>query len=300
MIQKKIVILGGQGFVGINLSKYFLKYHKKYHLIIIGNKTNFKNIFTKNENKKMTIYNIDIYDIKKLPSKIFKDAIIINTSLMSNISLKYFKKRYFNLCTFLQQNDVSKFILLSSISVYGKRTKTIISEKTKIRPISLYGKRCVLAEKISKKFFKNKLITLRIANIFGKFRFKKGTIEKIIANLLIKSKYDLINSSVKRTYINVETLVRIISVLIDKSLNRNSLFNIANPKYVFNFEELCIKISKIFNKKISYYSQKTKIQNNYNSICLPNTFMKKFNFKFTNNLKKELFELAKFIKDNEK
>ena len=300
MIQKKIIILGGQGFVGINLSKYFLKYHKKYHLIIIGNKTNFKNIFTKNENKKMTIYNIDIYDIKKLPSKIFKDAIIINTSLMSNISLKYFKKRYFNLCTFLQQNAVSRFILLSSISVYGKRTKTIISEKTKIRPISLYGKRCVLAEKISKKFFKNKLITLRIANIFGKFRFKKGTIEKIISNLLIKSKYDLINSSVKRTYINVETLVRIISVLIDKSFNRSLLFNIGNPKYVFNFEELCLKINKIFNKKISYHSQKTKIQNDYNSICLPNTFMKKFNFKFTNNLKKELFELAKFIKDNEK
>lgn len=157
-----------------------------------------------------------------------------------------------------------------------------------------------ISRKISKKFFNKKLITLRIANIFGKFRFKKGTIEKIISNLLIKLKYDLNNSSLKRTYINVETLVRIISLLIDKSFNRNLLFNIGNPKYVFNFEELCIIIGNIFNKKISYYSQKTKIRNNYNSICLPNTFMKRFNFKFTNNLKKELFELAKFIKENEK
>lgn len=300
MIQKKIIILGGQGFVGINLSKYFLKYDKKYKLIIIGNKTNFKNIFTKKENKKITIYNIDIYDLEKLSCKIFEDAIIINTSLMANISLKKFEKKYIKLCKFLKQNNINKFILLSSISVYGKTTKTIISEKIKINPISVYGKRCALAEKISTTLFKDRLITLRIANIFGKYRFNKGTIEKIVANLLNKSKYHIVNSSLKRTYVNISTIVRAISVLIDKSGNKNTIFNIGNPNYVFNFEQLNIKISKILNKEIFYYQKKNKITNNYESVCFPKTFMKKFNFKFKNNFKKELYEVASFIKDNEK
>ena len=42
MIQKKIVILGGQGFVGLNISKYFLSKKINYKLILIGNKTKLK------------------------------------------------------------------------------------------------------------------------------------------------------------------------------------------------------------------------------------------------------------------
>ena len=42
MNKKKIVIFGGQGFIGLNLAKYFLK-HYKSQLILIGNKSSLKN-----------------------------------------------------------------------------------------------------------------------------------------------------------------------------------------------------------------------------------------------------------------
>jgi len=299
MIQKKIVILGGQGFVGLNISKYFLSKKINYKLILIGNKTKLKKIFTKKEKAKLIIHEIDINEIRKLPGEIFRDAIIINAFLTTKNSFKIFRKKYVKICNFLKNNNINRLILLSSISVYGKTTNDINSEKIRINPITNYGKICVLAEKISKKIFKNKLITLRIANIFGKYRSKNGIIEKILTNLLTKFKYHLTDPNLKRTYINVSTLVKIISILIEKNFKKNIVLNISNPNYIFNFEKLNIKITEILKKKIFHYSKNKKIINNYNSVCLPKTFTKNFNFRFKNDFKKELFQVAKFIKDNE-
>jgi len=297
MIQKKIIILGGQGFVGLNISKYILSKKKNYKLILIGNKTKLKKIFSNKEKVKLTIHNIDINEIGKLPSKIFRDAVVINAFLTTKTSFKIFRKKYIKLCNFLKKNNINRLILLSSISVYGKTIKAITSEKIQINPISNYGKICNQAEKISKKFLKNKLIILRIANIFGMYRSKNGIIEKILTNLLIKLKYYLTDQNLKRTYINVSTLVKIISILIDEDLKKKIVFNISNPNYVFNFDRLNNKISKIFKLKTLYYPKNKKIVNDHNSVCLPKTFMKKFNFTFKNNFENELLSVAKFIVD---
>jgi UDP-glucose 4-epimerase len=295
---KKIIILGGQGFVGLNMSKYILTKKKNYKLILIGNKTKLKKIFTKREQVKLTIYDIDINKISKLPNEIFRDAVIINAFLTTKTPFKIFRKKYVKLCNFLKENNINRLILLSSISVYGETTKAIVSEKIRINPISNYGKICAQAEKISKKFLKNKLITLRIANIFGIYRSKNGIIEKILTNLLIKFKYYLIDSNLKRTYINVSTLVKIISILIDKELKKNIVFNISNPNYVFNFKSLSIKISKFFKTKTLYYPKNKKIINDHDSICLPKTFMREFNFTFKNTFENEILSVAKFILAN--
>ena len=103
MTQKKIIILGGQGFVGLNISKYILTKKKKYKLILIGNETKLKKIFTKREKKKLTIYNIDINEIRKLPSVIFKGAVVINAFLTTETPLKIFSKKYIKLCNFLKK-----------------------------------------------------------------------------------------------------------------------------------------------------------------------------------------------------
>jgi nucleoside-diphosphate-sugar epimerase len=298
MTQKKIIILGGQGFVGLNISKYILTKKKKYKLILIGNETKLKRIFTKREKKKLTIYNIDIHEIRKLPSEIFKGAVVINAFLTKKTPHKIFSKKYIKLCNFLKKKNINRFILLSSISVYGKTIKAIVSEKIPLNPFSNYGKVCFSAEKISKKLFKNKLIILRIANIFGKYRSKNGIIEKILTNLLIKFKYHLTDSNLKRTYINVSTLVKIISILIDKDLKKDIVYNISNPNYVFNFSKLNVKISKILKKKVIYYLKSKKIINNHDSVCFPKTFMKEFNFSFKNIFENELLQVAKFIVSN--
>ena len=52
MIKKNIIILGGQGFVAINICKFFLKKKGNFNFILIGNKSRIKNVFSKNEKKK--------------------------------------------------------------------------------------------------------------------------------------------------------------------------------------------------------------------------------------------------------
>ena len=66
MNKKKIIIFGGQGFIGLNITKYFLKY-SRIQIILIGNKSKLKNkIFSKKDKEKIIFHENDIYDLKKL------------------------------------------------------------------------------------------------------------------------------------------------------------------------------------------------------------------------------------------
>ena len=268
-------------------------------MVLIGNKTKLRNVFSKKENSKLLMYNIDIYNINKLPPHLLKHSIVINASLMSEIPLKEFKNKYLKLCQHLNEASISKLILLSSISVYGNKNKVIKNEKLKISPISKYSKRCFAAENISNKIFEDKCITLRISNVFGKYRLDKGTIEKILSNFLFKTKHILNNSKYKRTYISATSLVEIIFILINKKIKKNLVLNIGNPNYIFEFKQILSRTEKIFKKRMNLKFNNKKIKNNYNSICYPATLINKFNFKFKDNFKNEILDLYNFIKKNE-
>lgn len=296
MIQKKIIILGGQGFIGINICKILFNKKKKYKLILIGNNSKLKNIFNDGEKKKLKIYNIDIFNIEKLPLNLFKNSIVINTALISKIPLLTFKKKYLKLCNQLKKRNINKFILLSTIAVYGNEVQKISSENLKINPISSYGKRCFEAEKISKKILKNKSIILRITNIFGKYRFNKGVIEKILSNSISNVKFALDKSIYKRTYIYAPTLVKIILILISKKIEENFIFNIGNPYYIYNFKQLKKRIETTLKNKIPTIESNEKIVNNFHSVCYPKKFVEKFKFKFHDNFEKEILETLSFLK----
>ncbi len=57
------------------------------------------------------------------------------------------------------------FFLLSSRIVYSQRLN--LSEKSKLAPISIYGKNCLKSEKFCKDKLKKRLVILRLSNVFG-------------------------------------------------------------------------------------------------------------------------------------
>ena len=288
-MKRKIIIFGGQGFIGSNLTNFYLK--KNYEVISIGRLSDFSSNKKKlSLSHKFKIFECDFFNITKFNQIDFNDSNVIFAGLNGKIKIREFKKKFSNLIIYLMKKKINKFILLSSISVYGD-TRIPVNELSKTQPINLYAKNCLAAEKIVSKNlskFKNKFIVLRIANVFGIPNKNPSMIEKIILNNLFDKKFTFYKKNLIRSYIEINTLIKIIYKLITI---KDSLFiyNISNPHYIFSFKDICsifennLKISN----KIIFNTQKPLI---IKSICNTNEIQKVFNFN-----EKFVFEIKKII-----
>ena len=92
-----------------------------------------------------------------------------------------FKDKFKNLIDFLLKNRVKKIILLSSVSVYGSSNR-IFNEKSSTNIKSKYSKFCKISEDICLNKDSEKIVIIRVANLFGNRRDKPSFIEKIILN----------------------------------------------------------------------------------------------------------------------
>ena len=299
MYKKKLIIFGGQGFIGINISKYFLK-HAKYKLISVGHKSKNKNkFFSKNEKKKIIFFENDIFDLNKIKNLDLKDSFVIFAAISGKLPYGKFSKKIFKLINFLKNKKINKFILLSSVSVYGNYSKKI-NESTKTKTLNNYAKNCLAAEKICFNAFnktKINIIVLRIAQAFGQFKIKYGIVEKILKYYLKNQKYIFNNESLIRSYISVAKVAKILHLLIKKKTS-NDLLNISNPYYIFSFKDLINKIEKIlgFNKNIILAKQPFIIKN---SICDSRKLQKKYGIKFKNHFGYEIKQVIRYFKKNE-
>jgi nucleoside-diphosphate-sugar epimerase len=299
MNKKKIVIFGGQGFIGLNITKYFLK-NSKFKLILIGNKSKIKNkIFSTKDKKKIIFCENDIYDLKKLYKVNLNNSIVIFAAFKIDESKSKFLNKLKNLFIYLKKSKIKSFFLLSSVSVYGNYPKKL-SEITKTNPLNNYAKNCLLAEKLSLEIFgqtKINLIILRIAQVFGKFKLKYGLIEKMIKYYLKNSKFIFNEINLKRSYISVFKLAEIIDRLRNKKIN-NEILNISNPFYIFSFNELVNKFNTIFGfkKKINFEKQKYIIKN---SMCYSSKLQKKYNIRFKNCFNSEVKYVIEYFRKYE-
>lgn len=299
MNKKKIVIFGGQGFIGLNLAKYFLKYYKS-QLILIGNKSSLKNkIFLKKERKRIIFCENDIFDLKKVEKLELKNSIVIFAALKKDKLKLKILNQIKNLLICLNNKQVRSFFLLSSVSVYGNFSKSL-SENIKTKPLNDYAKNCLNIEKLCSKIFSKSLtnlIILRIAQTFGKFNLKYGLIEKILKFYLKKAKFTFNDIDLIRSHISALKLVKIIDNLSKKKIN-NEIINVANPFYVFSFNELIDKMNNIlgFKRTINFKKQQYIIKK---SICYATKLQKKYGIKFQNSFSFEIKEVIKYFRKYE-
>ena len=293
MNKKKIniVLLGGNGFIGKNLIRYFIE--KKLKTISVGNKNNqFRDA---GHRKKKTLVT-NIFKTSKYFKYINDHSIIIflATPINCKTPLKFIKK-YKKLVFLLKKKKICRFLLVSSVDVYEKSTKTI-NEENNCKPQSDYGKLCLKLEKITLEILQKRTKIVRISNTFGIYRKKLGIIEKILFNLTIQNKYFFANQNIKRSFISVDDVCKTLFLMCEKNYE-DQLFNLTNNNYIFTFNKLLSLIKKNTNTNvdIKIKNQQFKL---YNSIICSRKIRSIFKIKFKNNFFAELTKVKNFLKNN--
>ena len=270
---KNILITGGAGYIGSHVSEILLKKNKKVFLI-----DNLSTGHRKLINKKAKFFKLDIHNEKKINKIINKYKIDSIIHLAANLIIgegqknpkKYYKnnvlgtKKLLNAC----KNTTVKNLIFSSTAAIYKEGQYKVTEKSVIKPKSVYGKTKIKAENLIKKFAKKNKINygiLRYFNIAGSSSSGKiGLINKNSDHLfknfsieLMKKKprlkiygtdYKTKDGSCIRDFIHVSDIAEIHYLILEK-INKLNVSKILNCGY--NKGTSVLEVAKEFRRQSS-------------------------------------------------
>ena len=196
---QKIAVIGGAGFIGINMI-YYLYSKKKFKLISID-KLNYAS--NKNDKifKKVKNYKVDISDnsnLKKIICK-FKPNYIINFAAETHVDRSIDNPKSFinsNIVGLFNLIEISRkylkyknfrFLQVSTDEVFGDIKKNCFSKETdKINPTSPYAASKACSDLLIKSYIKTynfPAIITNCCNNFGPYQYPEKFIPKSMLNL---------------------------------------------------------------------------------------------------------------------
>lgn len=267
----RVLITGSSGFLGYELTKYFLK--KNFSVISTYNSKKPK----LSKNKNLKLLKIDLTR-EKLTTKC---DIIIHCASVTPVNSKDNKKLYisnmkmFKNVTYNFEN-IKKFFFMSTMSVYGEIKTKKINEKTKSNRPNYYGKSKIDCEKILLKLQKkNKIlsIVLRLPGTVGKTSHS-NFITNLVNKLLNNKQIEINNLESKfNNIVHSKDIFLFISRTIKKNKKGFYLANLASKNPV--------KIKNILRFLINKTNFKNKIlfKKNTKSFIIDLSIAKKIGFK---------------------
>ena len=313
---KNILITGGAGYIGSHIAEILLKKNKRVFLI-----DNLSTGHRKLINKKAKFFKLDIHNKNKVKNIIENNQIDSIIHLAANLIIgegqkkpeKYYKNNVLGTQKLLeacQKTNVKNLIFSSTAAIY-KEGQYQVSEKSTIKPKSIYGKTKIKAESLIKKFAKKNKINygiLRYFNIAGSSPSGKiGLINKNSDNLfknfsteVIKNKpklkiygtnYKTKDGTCIRDFIHVSDIAEIHYLVLEK-INKFNVSKILNCGYNKGISVLQVakEFERISQKKISIIYSKRR-NNDLIKIIASNKNLKKFI-----NWKPKFNNLGKIIK----
>ena len=298
---KNILITGGAGYIGSHIAEILLKKNKRIFLI-----DNLSTGHRKLINKKAKFFKLDIHNKNKVKNIIENHQIDSIIHLAANLIIgegqkkpeKYYKNNVLGTQKLLeacQKTNVKNLIFSSTAAIY-KEGQYQVSEKSTIKPKSIYGKTKIKAESLIKKFAKKNKINygiLRYFNIAGSSPSGKiGLINKNSDNLfknfsteVIKNKpklkiygtnYKTKDGTCIRDFIHVSDIAEIHYLVLEK-INKFNVSKILNCGYNKGISVLQVakEFERISQKKISIIYSKRR-NNDLIKIIASNKNLKKF------------------------
>ncbi len=208
LINMKILVTGGAGFIGSHLVDKLIKEGNR--VAVIDNLSTGKK---ENLNPKAKFYKIDIRDLKiaqifkkEKPELVFHYAaqIDVRKSVKNPVGDADINiLGTLNILENCKKNKVKKFIFVSSIGVYGEPQKLPVKETHPLNPISPYSITKLAIEKYLNYYQAQGLnfISLRYPNIYGPRQQNSGEggVIAIFINKILKGERPIIFGEGKQT-----------------------------------------------------------------------------------------------------
>jgi len=279
-LKKKIIIIGGSGFIGHNLIKSISK--KNYYITSISRKFPIKS----NRIKKVKYIKCDISKYNELKKiKNYYDYVI---NLGGNIDHKnktqtdeVHYKGCKNLLKFFQQKKIKLFIQIGSCLEYGNLNSPHY-EKKKNSTKSIYGRAKLKASNYIVNFTKKnniKYLILRLYQIYGPHQKFDRLIPFVIKNSIQNKKFGCTDGNQLKDFLYIDDLVKLFIKILKKKKIKSGIYNVGygkpeKIKDIINFITKAIRKGKPQFGKFKMRSDEIKVS--YPNI---NKLKKEFNWK---------------------
>jgi nucleoside-diphosphate-sugar epimerase len=247
---KKILIIGGAGYIGSYLTAKLIAENFKVHVVDIFKNSEkvFNSIIS---NKNLTVSNSNGHDLNKKDLKIF-DVIIPLAALVGAPICD----RYPNEAKSTNLELLKKIIKISSKSQeiifpttnsgYGSTSGNLkCNEKTPLNPISLYGKLKKEAETVVMQ--RENSTSFRLATVFGVS--PRHRIDLLVNDFVYKAYNDrclvLFQENFKRNFIHLEDVADAFIFALKKfNILKRNIFNLGLSNANLTKKDLALKIKK--------------------------------------------------------
>lgn len=245
-MKNKILITGGCGYIGTNLTTSLL--NDGYNVIVLDTQW-FGSYLGKHKNLK-----IIKTDIRNINSNYFKNVhTVIHLASISNdpssdlspkLSWEVGPLATLDILENCVKNGVKNFFYASSGSVYGVSKKKVVNEHHNLLPISDYNKQKMVAEKVVETFSKKiRTVIIRPATVCGySKRLRLDTTVNILTYQAYKNNLiTVFGGSQIRPNIHIDDMVNVYNFFLNNK--KSGIFNVG-------FENLSvINIAKLIQKK---------------------------------------------------
>lgn len=268
---EKILIVGGTGFLGFHLAKYYSK-KKIFKIISLSRKKPKQarkiqdvNYIYCDITKKNKLFNI----LKK--HKNIKYVINFGGEVEHKKLKKTFSSHYIglkNLTEFFMKKDIKKFIQIGSSLEYGN-CRSPQKETNVLRPKSNYSKAKAYSSRFLINLYKRfdfPIIIIRPYQVFGPYQDLNRLIPFVINSCLNNKKFACSNGLQLRDFLYVDDFTNSITSLLRKNL-KGQIFNVGLGKAI-----QIKKIIKLIQKKLKKGTPefgKIKLRSDENLITYP-------------------------------
>lgn len=257
--QNKILVTGGNGFIGSHLVDYLI--NKNFSVISVDNLSGSNYGKLLNVNNQAKYYYGDVGEITFLDNVLKSENIHTIFHLAANanvpfsdqypaLDFKYNAQATFNVLNLAIKYNIKKVIFASSAAIYGNPRYNPIDEKHDLNPVSNYGVTKLYGEKLGLAYFKTyglNFTSMRIFNTYGP-RQPRYVLYDFINKLNRNSKYLEIlgDGEQKRTYSFVEDTVRALYLAFKSDNSNGNVYNVAGEE-VISITELARIICESLN-----------------------------------------------------